>query len=838
MGIYNDTQNDVNSIVSNDTNSTKLTIGLTSKLVSAFESYVHYIKETSDKIDNNELSTSKDALSYIGSTVTSALTGKLFDNKLYSEATSLSESEQTVFEYLDKFSSSGYGTFNGGITYKSFDGIKDVSNNDLNASKKSACDGWFTLSEYLGGNYGTFQSVDSIYIIDKSQFTPKIIISDFMPLYILLSAKIQKSRLKDDITSLAAKVTNHKQEVADSLNNTSNNIISEPVTPSENKDSIKAQETVTNNPQSSDIPSDDQRAEDTTDEVKESDKYILDGNIQAIVYDLANGDNSKNTKSLNILMSYQQPDNISYTAASTYEPVSTRGSQVPFQFYQSANQIQLSFSMKWHKDELESLNKHSILHQSYTTLATVAEMAEDFTRPWKYGNSIIPKEVGVILPGITAKGYMESAVVTYSGSLTGDAFQSDDLKSDEQRRLSRDQLGDNRVSGIEYKGDDAFRTLYGPKGVKNYGYDQLEVQFTLIVIKDVTLRSKSEAEKNISEEDTDSSKSTTTTDSQFAWISKDYVSASGGDQSVNVNSGLWSLPDGSTLTPVNTTSGIWRYNNGYFVRAETGVLLSEYLDEYTPKVDPDWPGYWAYDVDGESFLIERETRILTDNTGSEFSPNKFSTYTSWKYGNNATITQPDDSTGVITYADGTSITSEYTFGELYFFTSPYSSAAHGTGTITTKKDDLNARAEPNDKAKIVGTVKRGSTVDILGEENNYYKISLNSVKQKSKQKSKHSAVKPSYSVERDTPLTPEFIATHKIYGLNTKPPVYPIMISNRMLPDGSILLMSGRVLDYVGNYYLTEDDSYHDIYRDMYSNYYIDTVFEIDFVNDINANFG
>ena len=109
------------------------------------------------------------------------------------------------------------------------------------------------------------------------------------------------------------------------------------------------------------------------------------------MYDLALGDTDdpiqKNdfNYAKNMLLCYQQPENISYTAAAQFDSPAPRGSQQPFQFYITANAMNLNFTLKWHIDEIRTLMNES--GKSYS-IQDIAQIAEDFTRPWKRGNSL------------------------------------------------------------------------------------------------------------------------------------------------------------------------------------------------------------------------------------------------------------------------------------------------------------------------------------------------------------------------------------------------------------------------------------------------------------------
>jgi beta-lactam-binding protein with PASTA domain len=51
--------------------------------------------------------------------------------------------------------------------------------------------------------------------------------------------------------------------------------------------------------------------------------------------------------------------------------------------------------------------------------------------------------------------------------------------------------------------------------------------------------------------------------------------------------------------------------------------------------------------------------------------------------------------------------------------------SHRYGKVITEETDLNIRRSPDINSDIIGTAKKGSTVEILGEENGWFKISYN-----------------------------------------------------------------------------------------------------------------
>ena len=104
------------------------------------------------------------------------------------------------------------------------------------------------------------------------------------------------------------------------------------------------------------------------------------------------------------------------------------------------------------------------------SLQEIADTAEDFTRPWARDNSIKPKLVKVILPGISEIGYMTQAQVTYKGDMTGDVSTGSGVINDStQWNAGRGAIGNQHQ----------FTT--------NYYYNQLEITFSLVVVKDTKL---------------------------------------------------------------------------------------------------------------------------------------------------------------------------------------------------------------------------------------------------------------------------------------------------------------------------------------------------------------
>ena len=94
----------------------------------------------------------------------------------------------------------------------------------------------------------------------------------------------------------------------------------------------------------------------------------------------------------------------------------------------------------------------------------IAEIAEGFTRPWRNGTSLQPKLCKVILPGISQIGYITEAQIQYSGDMTGNYTSA---------------------AGVLLNGNT-------PNSIYNYFYSQIDVTFTMIIVKDITLWTTSE----------------------------------------------------------------------------------------------------------------------------------------------------------------------------------------------------------------------------------------------------------------------------------------------------------------------------------------------------------
>lgn len=388
-----------------------------------------------------------------------------------------------------------YAKFIGSNIYKSLDGTIDK------LSKMSNKLGWITLDN-LSSAYVFLKNTTGTYIVSLSDIKPEPIITDFQALY----DKLQETRFAgsdrffNDINTALSLVVTYRNIIAPNIANTEQDDI---ITHTETDQIYTLTDfkhyTLGESPSPAllqmPIISDDNN---TKQQQYKLDNYKLKkvpdyfhgvypkqisvqplesslafnqnavNEIQAIIYDLPeyNEKNYSNGKSYSILYCFQKPENISYNAAASFDTVSPRGSQQPFQFYASANAIDLGFTLDFHIDEVRTLKKANGGHYS---LQDIADIAENFTRPWIAEsdggnvNSVKPKVVKVVLPGVSEIGYMTQANITYSGDMTGDMTQGGGLAS-----MSKGVL-------------------------TNYHYTQLQISFTLVLLKDIKLHKGSDA---------------------------------------------------------------------------------------------------------------------------------------------------------------------------------------------------------------------------------------------------------------------------------------------------------------------------------------------------------
>ena len=419
-----------------------------------------------------------------------------FTKELYDKVQTVSEINIT--ELPKSLITSGdyiYAKFIGSNIYKSLDGTIDQ------LSKMSNKLGWITLDN-LSSEYAFLKNTVGNYIVSLSDIKPESIITDFHALY----DKLQETRFAgsdrffNDINTALSLVVTHRNIIAPNIANTEQDDI---ITHTETDQIYTLTDFKHYILGESPSPALLQMPISSDDNSTEQSQYKLDNyklkkvpdyfhgvypkqisvqplesslafnqnainEIQAIIYDLPeyNEKNYSDGKSYSILYCFQKPESVSYNAAASFDPVSPRGSQQPFQFYASANAIDLGFTLDFHIDEVRTLKKANGGHYS---LQDIADIAENFTRPWIAEsdggnvNSVKPKVVKVVLPGVSEIGYMTQANITYSGDMTGDMTQGGGLAS-----MSK---------GV----------------ITNYHYTQLQISFTLVLLKDIKLHKGSDA---------------------------------------------------------------------------------------------------------------------------------------------------------------------------------------------------------------------------------------------------------------------------------------------------------------------------------------------------------
>ena len=419
-----------------------------------------------------------------------------FTKELYDKVQTVSEINIT--ELPKSLITSGdyiYAKFIGSNIYKSLDGTIDQ------LAKMSNKLGWITLDN-LSSEYVFLKNTVGNYIVSLSDIKPESIITDFHALY----DKLQETRFAgsdrffNDINTALSLATTYRNIIAPNIANTEQDDI---ITHTETDQICTLTDFKHYTLGESPSPALLQMPISSDDNSTEQSQYKLDdyklkkvpdyfhgvypkqisvqplesslafnqnavNEIQAIIYDLPeyNEKNYSNGKSYSILYCFQKPESISYNAAASFDTVSPRGSQQPFQFYASANAIELGFTLDFHIDEVRTLKKANGGHYS---LQDIADIAENFTRPWIAEsdggnvNSVKPKVVKVVLPGVSEIGYMTQANITYSGDMTGDMTQGGGLAS-----MSKGVL-------------------------TNYHYTQLQISFTLVLLKDIKLHKGSDA---------------------------------------------------------------------------------------------------------------------------------------------------------------------------------------------------------------------------------------------------------------------------------------------------------------------------------------------------------
>lgn len=486
----------------------KLCLEAKNETVYAFETLIDQaLGYTGSKLDNINIS---DATAHIVSTFTTDLYDKV-QTIPEINTTELTKSLIAGGDYI-------YAKFIGSNIYKSLDGTIDK------LSKMSDKLGWVTLDNQ-STNYAFLRNTFGTYIVALADISPEPIITNFQSLY----DKLQETRFAgsdrffNDINTALSLVVTYRSAIAPSttdpaqddiithvetdqictLTDFKHYTLDEPPSHSllQIPMSVDGQSTgqlqfakafkpyTTVNYEKPQFKLDNYKLKKVPDYFhgvypKQISVQPLESSlafnksavneIQAIIYDLPeyNEKNYSNGKSYSILYCFQKPENISYNAAASFDTVSPRGSQQPFQFYASANAIDLTFTLDFHIDEVRTLKKVNGGHYS---LQDIADIAENFTRPWIAEsdggnvNSVKPKVVKVVLPGVSEIGYITQANITYSGDMTGDMTQGGGLAS-----MSKGVL-------------------------TSYHYTQLQISFTLVLLKDIKLHKGSDASNVLSD---------------------------------------------------------------------------------------------------------------------------------------------------------------------------------------------------------------------------------------------------------------------------------------------------------------------------------------------------
>lgn len=451
-----------------------------------------YSSVKSSSNTSNNTTTSSDKASQLNSSYSSHTSDvsqskpeSKLDTELYDKAVALPEA-QSVSLYRDENNSSRqYGTFLGGTVFKDFNGTIDASNKSVQPTS-----GWVTLNS-KSDIYAWITNSLNTYIVPLNKVRPEPIVNDFQPLF----DKLKDNKcINDELVIIDTAIEQSKAATFKLISSEAINFGSEDTTKyaygsvSDLNDEKFNYNFVNGT-----------RVSNTNNEHSEAKAYVpgykyhdviypqqiskrnagvynssVYNNVQAVVYDLASeitNDgleklDSSFDKSKSMLLCYQQPENISYTAAAQFDSPAPRGTQQPFQFYIAANAMSLNFTLRWHIDELRTLM--DVENRSYS-IQDIAQIAEDFTRPWKKGNSIEPKLCKVILPGVQHIGYITEAQISYSGDMAGSLS------------IGAGVLKDKEVA----------------RDITDYFYSQIDVTFSMIIIKDIALKSKSDKRREM-----------------------------------------------------------------------------------------------------------------------------------------------------------------------------------------------------------------------------------------------------------------------------------------------------------------------------------------------------
>ena len=457
------------------------------KFVGNTYSSVKSSSNTSNKPTTSSDNASKSNNSYNSHTsdVSQSMPESKLDTELYDKAVALPEA-QSVSLYRDENNSSRqYGTFLGGAVFKDFNGTIDASNKSV-----LSISGWITLNS-KSDTYAWITNSLNTYIVPLNKVRPEPIVNDFQPLFDKLK---DNKYINDELVIIDTAIEQSKAATFKEISSEAINFGSEDTTKYAygsisdlndekfNYNFVNCTRVSNTNNEHSEAKSYvpgykyhdviyPQQISKRNADVYNSSVY---NNVQAVVYDLSSeitNDgleklDSSFDKSKSMLLCYQQPENISYTAAAQFDSPAPRGTQQPFQFYIAANAMSLNFTLRWHIDELRTLV--DVENRSYS-IQDIAQIAEDFTRPWKKGNSIEPKLCKVILPGVQHIGYITEAQISYSGDMAGSLSTGAGVLKDKE--VARD--------------------------ITDYFYSQIDVTFSMIIIKDIALKSKSDKRREM-----------------------------------------------------------------------------------------------------------------------------------------------------------------------------------------------------------------------------------------------------------------------------------------------------------------------------------------------------
>ena len=441
--------------------------------------------KSSSNTSNKLTTSSNNSYGSHTSDVSQSMPESKLDTELYDKAVALPEAQSVSLYHDENNSSRQYGTFLGGTVFKDFNGTIDASNKSVPQTS-----GWVTLNS-KSDIYAWITSSLNTYIVPLNKVRPEPIVNDFQPLFdklkdnkyindelVIIDTAIEQSKAAT-FKEISSKFINFGSEdttkyaygsISDLNDEKFNyNFVNCTLVSNTNNEHSEAKAYVPGY-KYHDVIYPQQISKRNAD-VYNSSVY---NNVQAVVYDLSSeitNDgleklDSSFDKSKSMLLCYQQPENISYTAAAQFDSPAPRGSQQPFQFYIAANAMSLNFTLRWHIDELRTLM--DVENRSYS-IQDIAQIAEDFTRPWKKGNSIEPKLCKVILPGVQHIGYITEAQISYSGDMAGSLSTGAGVLKDKE--VARD--------------------------ITDYFYSQIDVTFSMIIIKDIALKSKSDKRREM-----------------------------------------------------------------------------------------------------------------------------------------------------------------------------------------------------------------------------------------------------------------------------------------------------------------------------------------------------